>query len=163
MTKRHSTLADDDRGQTLQDYLLGISVFVVVVFVALGFFPNFLDGLQTDSMGGQEAQADRIGREIVSEYALNGTVNELDAARMESLSTKSEDDLREKFGLSNTTNINITVETLNSSAFVDDGSNTLNSVPDYYDRQAGSAARIVTLSDPSYDCSPACRLVVRVW
>lgn len=163
MNGRPRSLAGDDRGQTLQDYLLGISVFIVVVFVALGFFPNFLDGLQTDSMGGQEAQADRIGREIVSEYAVNGTVNELDADRLETLKTKSEDDLREKFGLPDTTNINITVETLDSSGFINRSGATLNSEPQYYASQAGSSARIVTLSDPTYDCTPACRLVVRVW
>lgn len=157
------TLSADERGQTLQDYVIGISIFIVVVFVALTFFPNLLEDFQSNSIGDHEAQADRVARQIVTNTAMPGTVNELDVTDLDSIMQENEDQLRGRYGLNGTVNLNITVESLNGDWYVNDSGNALKSQPGYFDTTAGTSARIVTLSDDGYDCSPACRLVVRAW
>lgn len=151
-----------DRGQTLQDYVIGISIFVLVAFLALGFFPGLLQDFQSGSVGDHEAQADRIGRQIVTNNSIAGTDNRLNATAIEVMMDQSEDDLRQRFGVNDTVNLNITVESLDGDYYVND-TRTLASQPNYYGRSAGTSARIVTLSDDGYGCSPACRLVVRAW
>lgn len=158
------SFAADDRGQTLQDYVVGISVFAVIVVVALGFFPGLLEGFQTGTQGDHEAQADRVGRQIVSETVVSDGVNELNVTRLENVSGLDEDTLQKRYGIEETVNLNVTVETLDSEAYVRNSSgSTLNGRPPYDGSPSGSTARIVTLSGGSYDCSPACRLVVRAW
>lgn len=156
------TFSTDDRGQTLQDYVIGISIFVVVVFLALSFFPGLLNDFQSGSVGDHEAQADRISRQIVTNNTVPGTENQLNATAIEGMMDQSEDDLRQRFGVNDTVNLNITLESLNGDYYIND-TRTLTSEPNYYDTTAGTSARIVTLSDDGYGCSPACRLVVRAW
>lgn len=163
MTRTRRPVAPDDRGQTLQDYVVGISIFIVVVFMALAFFPNLLSGFQTGTVADHEAQADRVAREIVTNASTSGSINDLNATIIEEIVAMSEDDLRSRYGLHGSINLNITVESLDGGSYVTDGTTTLAGEPGYFGDSAGTAARIVTLTDKAYGCSPACRLVVRAW
>lgn len=164
MSDARRSFLGSDRGQTLQDYVVGISVFLVVVFLALGFFPDLLSGFQSETVGDHEAQADRVGRQLVSNASMNGTVNELDADVLDEIMGLDESSLRDRYGLDGAVNVNITLQSLDGRSFVTDAAgNPVTSTPRYFGDAAGSAARIVTVSDSDYDCSPACRLVVRAW
>jgi hypothetical protein len=157
--------AGNDRGQTLQDYVVGISVFIVVVFLALAFFPQLLSGFQTTDIADSEAQADRVARQIVTNNTVPGTTNELNATKMDVLMNQTEDELRQRFRLNSTVNLNMSIVSLDGRQFVLNATgDPLTSRPRYFGNDAGSAARIVTLSNDSFsNCDPACRLEVRAW
>jgi hypothetical protein len=150
------------RGQTIQDFALGISVFVLTVAVAVSMFPSFTTPFQSSLVGDNAAQADRVGRTLVMNLSEPGTVNQLNVTELESVMDADEAGLLDRYGLSNRTNINLTVQTADGSAFVTDSNGvTLTSEPQYRGQPAATTVRIVTLSDGS--CGAGCRLVIRVW
>lgn len=161
------SLRSDERGQTLQDYVVGISIFLVVVFIALGFFPELLAGIQSTNIADNEAQADRVARQIVVNNTVPGTTNELNVSKIETMMDQSENQLRDRFNLTDTVSLNISFVPLNGTngVFVENGTGTLlTSDPMYFGDEAGSAERIVKLSNASVrHCDPACRLEVRAW
>ncbi len=155
-------LREDDRGQTLQDYVIGVSLFVLLAFVALGVFPQVLASFDQGTEGDARAQADRVARQIVTNTSVPGSPNELNATAVGTVTTRDEDELRERFALPSTANLNVTVETLSGGRYVVDASGrTLAGEPPQDGGAVVSSSRIVTLSDRS--CPTACRLVVRVW
>lgn len=159
-------LRNDERGQTLQDYVVGISIFVVVAFAALGFFPNVLASFQADAGGDVQAQSERIADQIATNASTSGSVNELDLSVVEEITEKNEAELRDRYVLAETSNVNVTVETLDGNEYVRrSGGDNLTTDSRYYGRSAATTARIVTVRPETsvVGCQPACRLVVRVW
>lgn len=154
--QRYKTLKRDDRAQTLQDFAIGIGVFLVAFVFVLSLFPGLLTPFQSTASGSERAQAQQVSTEILSNYSAGPQQNNLSAVRMNTLlSTSSEADLLDEFGLASSANINITVETLDGTA------NVFKSTNDVRNRELATSTRLVTLADAR--CDPACRLVVRVW
>lgn len=162
MSDRRGLLAND-RGQTLQDYALGISLFLLTVFFVIGLIvPSLLAPFQTDAGGDNEAQADRVATALVQNASDSGRLNELNVSIVESVVGKSTDDLREQYHIPSTSWVNISLWTLNGSDIVTSTSGTdLMTAESPEGGESATSARIVTLSDQS--CDTACRLVVRVW
>jgi hypothetical protein len=152
------------RGQTPQDYLVGVVVFIATIAVILALLPSFTTPFQSGVGGDSSAQADRVAQQLVSNLSSIDEPNLLDGSElMEVLSTNSTG-LESRFGLSKGTNLNVTVETLDGSALVTNGSDVaLTSSETYTGAAAASTERIVRLKNGSYECKPACRLVVRIW
>lgn len=165
MTRSPLALRRDERGQTLQDFVVGISIFIVVVFLALAFFPQLLSGVHSTNTADNEAQADRIARQIVTNSSVPGTTNALDVSRIEGLMDRSEEDLQKRFNVNGTVSLNVSFVVLNGSdVYVETPAGVpLTSEPNHFDNEAGSAARIVTFYQPVEHCDPACRLEVRAW
>lgn len=152
------------RGQTLHDYVAGITVFVVTIALVLGLLPNVLAPYQSDVGAATSSEAGRIGDRIVSNVSLAGTPNVLNATTLSALMAKNDAELQTRYGLEDHRHVNLTLTTLNGSAFVTDGGGTLMTAGDStVGEDVSSVARIVSVSDPAFDCHPACRLVVRVW
>ena len=156
----------DDRAQTLQDFAVGIGIFLLAVAFVFAFVPTIITPF-ADSGTPDTAQADRIAATIV-EQASTGQANKLDPTVFNSGGRYdgNSEELADELGLRSTDtnaidNVNIVL------IDIDDASKS-NPTPAYstgdtYDRQVGaSATRIVTTAD-SNKCEPACQLIVRVW
>ncbi|WP_312910393.1 DUF7287 family protein [Natronosalvus caseinilyticus] len=154
------SISRDSRGQTTQDFAVGIGVFLLAVAFVFSFVPSLITPFSA-STAPESAQADRIAGEIVTEYS-SGEPNDLDLAALED----DDPDELEKLGLRDTGSVRIdriNVTVVNATRDPQFGVGD-----EYRGQSAGSATRIVTVSNTSampggVDCDPACRLVVRVW
>lgn len=155
----------DDTGQTLHDYVAGISVFVLTVAVVLGLLPSVVAPFQAGDGALASTQARGIGDRVVANLSAAGAPNVLDAENVTALMGKDLEELRTRFGLRSSTFVNLTLTNLNGSEFVTDPSSgtPLTAGASAANEDASEAARIVRVGDPAVDCQPACRLVVRVW
>jgi hypothetical protein len=151
------------RGQTLHDYVAGITVFVVTVALVLGLLPSVVAPLQADG-DVSASQSLRTVDRIVDNLSLAGSPNTLEAGNLSALLSGDERDLIERFGLPEYTHVNVTLTSLDGDRTVANGSGVaLTAGPTAADESTVSAARIVDVTGDGTVCSPACRLLVRVW
>ena len=155
-------LASDNRGQTLQDYVFGVSVFLLTVATVVGAgLPTMLATFDDGTRGDTDAQAKRVADQIVTN-ASDGPGNELNATFVEALAGSDVANLQNRYRLPTTSTVNVTVRNSGgSSTVVTDDGVTLTAGRDTTGRTFGKAVRLVTLEDRS--CDPACQLIVRVW
>ena len=155
----------DGRGQTTQDFAVGIGVFLLALGFTVTFVPSLLAPYDTVGSG-EAAQADRVAATILENVSTGETPNEIDPdAFYEAYEDSDSEALAEHLGLRTTEGgnaidrVNVTVTSLNES----DSEFTGLHGGDDYDDQDGTvtASRIVTVEGE--DCTPACRLTVRIW
>lgn len=152
------------RGQTLQDFLFGISLFLVTVTLVFGLFPSFLTPFSSGIGAAENAQADRVSRSMVVNMSVTGERNTVNATRLRRVLQKDETALRERYGLAETASLNISVRSLEDRRVVQYEGVALATDNPSRNQSAGSSARLITFSNRSSDvCRPACRLVVKVW
>ncbi|MDQ2051373.1 hypothetical protein RBH26_12895 [Natronolimnohabitans sp. A-GB9] len=156
-----------DRGQTTQDFAVGIGVFILAVAFVFSFLPTILTPFDSSVSGGETAQADRIADRVVDDLsASTDDPNEIDVEEFESY---GDGDLATKVGLRSTDRVNVRLEPLDGTSEEIDEYTSVDGSDDYDGQSAASAARLVVLADddgPDY-CTDegfeTCRLVVRVW
>jgi len=154
----------DERGQTLHDYVAGISVFILTITVVIGLLPGLLAPYQAGGNAADATAVKRISDQLVSNLSTASAPNVLDNALLSDIMAKNDTQLQERYGLANYTNVNLSVVTLNASAYVrNETGMPLTGGAGWYGNDPTSTARIISMGDPSSDCKPACRLVVRVW
>lgn len=172
-----AAFGDDERAQTVQDFAVGISIFLLVVGAVFLMFPSlFTPYEQAIADEGPDSQADRIGMLIADNVTGDADgANELTDDEIEYWFDKNDDELREAVGVSSSTQVNVTMTTMGTSSnqpielnATEVDADEAAAGPEYRGRDASTAARIVTLGncsalDPSTDCETAYRLVVRVW
>ena len=156
MAGRTVSLSLDDRGQTAQDFAVGIGIFLLAVAFVFSYVPTALVPFTPDVGAAEDAQADRLAATVLEELTEERT-NHL----AESIEEYDDGDL----GVRTVDSVNVTLQSLN-------GSTTYAGAGDAYDGGASaSASRIVTVESEvaadldfeNDECEPACRLVVRVW
>jgi hypothetical protein len=160
------TGAGRERGQTIQDYAIGISVFVLTVTAAVTLFPSLVSTYGGGPSEEFTATVDRVSESIVRNQSASGRTAELDPAGLAELDALNTSELRERFALRETTQVNVTLRTSDGSAFVTDGGGNPVTAGEPYrrGREGAQEIRIVTLSNDTYaGCAQGCRLVVRVW
>jgi len=144
-----------DRGQTLQDFILGISIFVLGFVLVLSLIPGLLTPFESAVGTDEQATADRVSSAIVSNLSMPAQPNYLNQTAKKTLFDLSTADLENRFGIRSTTQLNVTLATLN-------GSIQINATGEPATRdEIAESIRIVSTDDP--DCEPACRLIVRTW
>lgn len=153
----------DDRGQTLQDYALGIGIFLLALFFVLSVVvPSMLAPFHSDSGGDVEAQAERIAERLVENATDGDRRNEMNISKVSAIAGSDQAALQDRYRLPETSQVNVTIETLNGSSTALSATGTrLAAGGTPRTAEMAVRSRIVTLSDGS--CDPACRLVVRVW
>lgn len=160
-----SNASGRDRGQTVQDFAVGIGIFLLAIAFVFSFVPSIITPFE-DAGGAETAQADRIAATIV-ENTSTETANDLEwAALTTTYEGVDSEELADDLGLKKTgstaiAHINITLIEIDDVA-ADDPNPVLAGGDDYDDQVGASASRIVTIEDQS-QCDPACKLVVRVW
>jgi hypothetical protein len=151
------------RGQTLHDYVAGITIFIVTVALVVGLLPNIVAPFQSGE-NAAESQALRVGDQVVANLSLAGAPNTLEAANISEFMATDERGLIRRYGLPDHAHINVTLTTLNGSRIVANGSGVPQTAgATAVGESAAASARIVDVSGDGTDCSPACRLLVRVW
>lgn len=162
-SRASDSLWSDERGQTLQDYVLGVSLFLLTVLVVVGtILPTVTAPFDQAVSGDKIAQADRVAETIVTNASAGAGTNRLNVTIVERIVEDDVPTLRARFGLPETSWVNVSVVPLDGNGFQQSASGTtLASDASPTGSDAATSARIVTLSDDS--CDTACRLVVRVW
>ncbi|WP_324662766.1 DUF7287 family protein [Haloarcula sediminis] len=166
-----------DRGQTTQDFAIGVSVLLVTVIGAFFFSQGgALAVYEGTSPGVDQPQADRIASYIVENYSTEeqsnvlrydepGGIEEL-SGNMKRLKLRAGTNVssdRRTDPLVNVSIVNATTlergERTPASKLIDSGS-----WGEYRRSEPVTASRVVRLTnDPSTECDPTCWLVVRVW
>ncbi|MEF8818121.1 MAG: hypothetical protein V5A31_01990 [Haloferacaceae archaeon] len=159
-----------DRGQTQQDFAVGISVFLLAVFFVFAFVPTTI--APTDANTESESYvADRVGSSVVENVTTPAEAGRLDVDAAETFFSThgSGAAVRANYSVAETTAVNVTLETLSGVTVAVDANatppaagpgvgGTLARAGDHYPGGVGvSATRVVRLDDRRY------RLVVRVW
>jgi len=178
----------ENRGQTTQDYILGVSIMLVTTLFIFGYLPGLYESYQSPITSVEQSQADRGAEYLVENYSVEGNETRLKfdedggiervLARPAGMAA-----FRDGASLNTSTdtiavpNVNVVLvgnESINESGPLDpiqhdydgDGSNESLEYGDSVnnDTPTASTTRIVTLNETSYNyCDPTCWLVVRVW
>jgi hypothetical protein len=162
---------DGRRGQTTQDFAIGISLFLLTALFVFVFVPTIFTPFDPGVAPGSQQQADRIAATMVDEYSIEDRRNWLDDTFSGEIvgvggsdPSFTVDTLRERYGTEGFRLINVTLRHANGT-----GIPTVQGAGTGYDgQQAASVSRLVVV--PSIpECSPGgapgtvCRLTVRVW
>ena len=149
------------RGQTLQDYTIGISLFLITLAAVLTGLLGFTSPLTAGVSEEDVSQSQRVSTAMVQNLSTGRQPNELDAARVGSTLARPASTLKTRWGIEATTSLNVSVTTLNGTVIVERGGAKLTAGASYRNESTGTASRVVTLDDGT--CDPSCRLVVRAW
>ncbi|QCC55781.1 hypothetical protein DV706_02825 [Natronorubrum bangense] len=146
-----------DRGQTTQDFAVGIGVFILAVAFVFTFLPTILTPFDSSVSGGQTAQADRIADRLVDNLSDSDTSpNTINGTAFD----EADGELDKRVGLRTAGDqVSVQIEQLNESETV------MSIGHEYNGQSAASSARIVTINEPPSGLGDeaAYRLVVRVW
>jgi hypothetical protein len=146
------------RGQTNLDFAFGVSLFVLALVVTFALVPNLLAPFEAPVGNDQTVKANRANAQLLGDLTVADSSNELDTAATNTLfNTATEASLRNDFSFDDTVRVNVTLQ-INSSSRRTVGR-------PYSGRSVASSMRIVTgYNDSTYgECTPTCRLIVRVW
>lgn len=160
--QRTVSISLQDRGQTTQDFAVGIGIFILAVAFVFAFLPTLLAPFDSTVSGAQTAQADRVADRLVENLSVEGEPNTIDGNQLEKF---DDDDDRAKW-LGLRASDDVVYDRVNIRLEHPDGTTVGPqwTVGDEYDNQsAASSARLVTVEDGPDDCEIACRLLVRVW
>lgn len=153
-----------DRGQTTQDFAIGIGIFLLAIAFVFAFVPTVITPF-SGAPGGDAPQAERIAADVVGNLSTDAAPNQIDG---DELADWDEGNLSH-FGLRSTDHVNVTVVSLedDENTVTVDG-DRLAAGEEYDDQSAAVVSRLVTVvdddGDPVAECEDsACRLVVRVW
>jgi hypothetical protein len=173
MTERELTgLRGRDRGQTTQDFAVGISVFLLTVTFTFAFVPTSVTPFGSPVSDAIPEKSDRVAATIVNTYETGDRAQNLSIYELENtligtppdeheLIDASGDVLRDEFGLRSTAQVNVTIQT-REGEIVERGGTKLAAGEKYTtDTAAASTTRVVRLDVDG--CRVGCLLVVRVW
>jgi hypothetical protein len=130
----------------------------VTAFV-FAFLPSIFAPFQSPIQSDQTAQAQRVSTLVTTDLstaAAETTINASETTRFFSASDAPADgdDLRARYGLDETVQVNVTLQTVESMPDLTVGDRV-------EDHAVATSARIVM--DNANRCRPTCRVVVRVW
>ncbi|QSG14884.1 DUF7287 family protein [Halapricum desulfuricans] len=169
----------DERGQTLQDYVVGVVVVLLATFFVIAYLPNVFASYDSPTDGIRSSQADRVAEYILTNYSVEDQSHELrydgPGGLHDTLSTEAGmNALRDQTSLNTSTDRrlppDIQVFLVNASTLSDRDElvpavhrgNTLSYGDTYRGQAAARSIRVVTMDNETI-CDPSCWLVVRVW
>jgi hypothetical protein len=156
-----------DRGQTPQDFAVGISIFLITVMFVFAFVPSVLQPSRAGEEVTLTAEGDRVASALVANLSHPGRPNHLDASAVNATVNTYEgnvEQFRSEYGLGKFTNVNVTIRTLDGIGQVNDSTGDPYRFGDEYrDQQVVEVRRVVTMDDPHQQCQEGCLLIVRIW
>jgi hypothetical protein len=155
----------NERGQTLNDYALGMGVFVLAVTITFAVIPSIFAPFTAPIESDQSVQANRVADQVLDDMTVDGTRNTIEDSKANTDffdGSVDADDLRDRYGLSVTSQINVMI------VWDDDPNDRIQMGEEYGDRPVASAVRVVVgydniVGNPGANCQPTCRLIVRIW
>ncbi|WP_248516142.1 DUF7287 family protein [Salinarchaeum laminariae] len=158
MNSDNHSRGDRNRGQTAQDFAVGIGLFLLAVAFVFAFVPQVVAPYDVGVGPSESAQADRAATLIVGNLSVEERPNEISNASTSGyFAALDVSTLQNRTGLPFSSRINVTVTNVTTDDPVWSGGALHRE-----GREAATATRIVRTNDPS-TCEPACELVVRVW
>jgi len=154
-----------DRGQTLQDYLLGIVLVLLTIAGVFAFFPEVFVPFEEPVESEDRQMADQLSSEVieanstvgkrrtVNTTALNQTVQ--DADKLETLLNRS--------GIPSWKQVNVTVRTGDTLLVRGESSDTGSVFRDDNSAPPATTIRTIQAQNRTHTCADSCQLVVRVW
>jgi hypothetical protein len=156
---------DSSRGQTPQDFAVGISIFLLTVMFVFAFVPSVLQPSRAGEEVTLTTEGDRVASNIVSNLSVPGRPNHLNESKLDDFVTKyktNTDTFRNDYGLGTFTDVNVTVRQLDGFGTVKNSSDDPYRFGEEYRTQdAVVVQRIVTIDDSQ--CQNGCKLIVRLW
>ncbi|MHB9285712.1 hypothetical protein ACKVMT_01570 [Halobacteriales archaeon Cl-PHB] len=147
-----------ERGQTAQDFLIGVSVLLLTLFGVFGLVPQFYEPFADPVDASEETMADSLAERLVSEHRVTGTTNTLNHSQLQANVTSTTALRRQAraAGVLDRKVVNVTL--------LDGPTREWTGGPTYHQNTSiGATAVRVVRFDNASRCSPTCRLVVRVW
>jgi hypothetical protein len=162
-----------DRAQTIQDFAVGASVFLLTVSFVFAFVPSLFTPFTSSVDPGAPMQADRVSDQIINDTQIDERPNYLRVTggsySLTDLFTDDSDGLQDRYRLPSTSQINVTLSQVDgdgSPVDLSPGGPTAATGNQYNNRPAASLTRIVGVPGVT-PCDPAqgntCRLTVRIW
>jgi hypothetical protein len=155
-----------DRAQTNQDFVVGISIFLLTVAGVIAFVPVVFQPFEDPTQASEYTQANELADTILEEKRIGGTANTLDYHELESYLAPSSDisaELRADAGITlHNANVTITDGKITSGTIYDDPVLKTGSDVFLSTQSTATVTRIVRF-DNETRCTGTCRLVVRVW
>ena len=163
--ERSNPATGSDRGQTPQDFAVGISIFLITVTFVFAFVPSVLQPSRAGEEVTLTTEADRVASGLVSNFSVSGRPNHLDESKVNATVNTYDGDVekfRNDYGLTTYTQVNVTIRTLDGSGTVDNASGDPYRFGDEYrNQEAVVVQRVVTMDHPQ--CQDGCQLIVRLW
>ena len=160
-----------DRGQTPQDFAMGIGIFIIAVAFAFAFIPTAFNFSNSDVTASETKLAERASMQLVSNFSVGERQNTINGTATADFfnETDTEEELRDVLNLPDTAQLNVSIRTLDQNRVVtmvaSDESSVQLVAGDTYtkDRPSAEVVRVIQTSNDEPECIPACRLIVRVW
>lgn len=156
-----------DRGQTTQDFAVGISVFLLTVGFTFGFLPTLLSPFGSPVGDDITAKSDRVAGTMIGDLTVDGEPRTLNATQLDAFisNNQTEEQLQEYFGLRASADVNVSVLSVSEGGgrtVLQVNGNRMAAGDDYRSQTpAASTTRIILVSGGR--CDVQCVLVVRVW
>lgn len=182
MSDRSPRFLRDDRAQTVQDFAIGTSIFLLTVAFAFAFVPSIFTPFETEVPPGADAQADRVGTSVVQDLSVENRSNWLDGGETETFFDTSDPpitsgtEIQNEYRLPLASNVNVSIVPVDGGSPVDDGTTRYAVGNDAANRPTATVTRIVVVKgveecDPTEDADTsepgiqgkACKMVFRVW
>jgi hypothetical protein len=147
-----------DRGQTVHDYAIGMSVFLLTVAFAFALIPSLFAPFTAPIDDGLTARADRAAAHLVG--TLSADANELDPGRTADrfeAGNATASALRDALALPPRTGVNVTVTDPATGGVATVAGTELSAGEPVGDRPTAASSRIVSIADDPY------RLTVYLW
>lgn len=157
------------RGQTQQDYLIGIILLILTIVGVFALVPGIFQPFQDPVQANEQDKADHLADALIRNTSVDGSgtllyrSNTSDTWGLDGATAGSAfETLLEDSGISTGSSplVNVTVKNGTEHLFWSEGQGASS-----YKLNEGAAAttvRVVRFVDDD-SCDPACRLVVRVW
>jgi hypothetical protein len=149
----------NERGQTAYDYLLGVTILMLVVLASLALFPQifgpFVDPVSSD----QKKMADRAAAELIDSSDTMFGERTLNLSALEATvdDDSAVDRLKARAGIPEAQKVHVTVQRGVENRLIEQNDERPPSRP------TATVVRQVRGVTGEYDCDTGCQLVVRVW
>lgn len=151
----------DERGQTAQDYVIGITVLLLTLSGVFLFVPSVFGITEDPVERNAHTQADELAAQLMAEYSAGGTANTLSYFRLDRGldGQRVPQELQRAAGIQrNRVNIRITEDADSSgSPIIESGEPVPAGEP------TATVTRFVRLSDNRCGSDGVCQIIVRVW
>lgn len=151
-----------DRGQTINDYLLGMILLLLSIALVFGYFPGIFQPFETEVSNEEEAMATNLAAELVDNSTVGESQQTVNLTVLDQTMADFDED-SEPAGIPEWLQWNATV--LDSEGEVIEHEHNNEKIQNgsvWRDDLAGSTVRFVSAVDND-DCGEGCRILVRVW
>lgn len=149
-----------ERGQTINDYVIGMTLLLLSITLVFGYFPGIFQSFEEEVSNEEEAMATNIAAELVENSTVTGTKQTVSFDKVNGTLYSLVNDSQQA-GIPDWVHWNVTVLDVDSNVISHDGERLSNGT-NWQGERVASTIRFVRAQDDT-DCDDGCRIVVRVW